>query len=59
MILPAVLYGYETLPLMLSENHRLGLKKEEVVRRWRKMQTEINNFSSSANITAIKSRRIR
>jgi hypothetical protein len=51
-ILPVVLYGYETLPLTLKENHRLRVFENRVLRRifgrkrvkvkgeWRKLHNE-------------------
>jgi hypothetical protein len=46
IILSVVLYGCETLPLTLREEHRLeglrifGLKRDEVVGGWRKLHNE-------------------
>jgi hypothetical protein len=51
-ILPVILYGCETWPLALKEEHRLrvfqnkvlkriiGLKREEVTEGWRKLHKE-------------------
>ena len=66
IILPVVLYGCETLSLILREERRLkffensvlrgifGLKRDEVTGEWRKL----HNYSSP-NIRVIKSRRMR
>jgi hypothetical protein len=73
LILPAVLYGYETWSLTLREEHRLrvsenrvlrrifGPKRDEITREWRKLHNgELHNFYSSPDIIRqIKSRIIR
>ena len=68
MILPVVLYGYETWSLALREERRLrvlrrmfGPKREEVTRQWRKLHNvELNDLYFSPNIfRVIKSRRMR
>jgi hypothetical protein len=63
VILPVVLYGYETWLLTLREQHRLmvfenwvlrrilGPKREEVIGEWRKLHNEeLNDLYSSRNI---------
>jgi hypothetical protein len=71
--LPVVLYGCETLSLTLREEHRLGvfvnrvlriifgLKRDEVVGGWRKLQIEEhhNLYSLPSIIRMMKSRRMR
>jgi hypothetical protein len=71
--LPLVLYGYETWSLKLSEEHRLrvfenrvlrrifGSRRDEVTGRWSKLPNEdLSNMSSSPNIIImVKSRRMR
>jgi hypothetical protein len=73
IILPVVLYGCETWSLALSEEHRLrvfenrvlrrifGPKWDEVMSEWRKMHSkELHDLYTSASITRIiKSRRMR
>jgi hypothetical protein len=73
IILPAVLYGYETWSLMLREEHRLrvlenrvlrrifGSKRDEVTGEWRKLHSEElhNLYSSPDIIRQVKSRRVR
>jgi len=73
IILPVVLYGYETWSLALREERRLrvfenrvlrrifGPKRDEVTEEWRKLHNEeLNNLYSSPNIVwVIKSRRKR
>jgi SH3-like domain-containing protein len=68
IILPVVLYDYETWPLILREEHTLrvfeswvlrrifGPKRSEVRGDWRKLHNvELDNLFSSANIiTMIK-----
>jgi hypothetical protein len=66
-ILPVVLYGCETWPLTLREEHRLGvfekrvLTRDEVTGEWRKLHNEeLRDFYSSPSIIRIiKARRIR
>jgi hypothetical protein len=63
IILPAVLYGYETWSLTLREEHRLrvfenmvlrrifGPKRDEVTEEWRKLhKEELHILYSSPNI---------
>jgi hypothetical protein len=62
IILPVVLYGCETWPLILREEHRqtvLGqgskentwTKRDDVMREWRKLHSEeLRNLYSSSNI---------
>jgi hypothetical protein len=73
IILPVVLYGYETRSLKLREEHRLrvfenrmlrrifGPKRDEVTGEWRKLHNgELHNLYSSPDIIRqIKSRRMR
>jgi hypothetical protein len=72
IILPVVLYGYETRPLTLREEHRLrvfenrvlrrifGPKRDEVTGEWRKLHNELHSLYLSPNIIRqIKSRRMR
>jgi hypothetical protein len=67
IILPVVLYGCETWPLTLREEHRLRefenrvLRREEVTGDWRKLHNaELHNLYSSPNIIRmIKSRRMK
>jgi hypothetical protein len=73
IILPVVLYGCETWPLTLREEHRLwvfenrvlrrifGLKRDEVTGERRKLHNEGHRdlYSSSSKIRIIKSRRMR
>jgi hypothetical protein len=68
-----VLYGCETWPLTLREEHRLrvfenrvlrriiGPKRDEVTEEWRKLHNEElrDLYSSTSIITTIKSRRMR
>jgi hypothetical protein len=72
-ILPVVLYGCETLSLTLSEEHRLrvfenrvlrrifGPKRDAVMGEWRKLHNEeLHNLHSLPSmITIIKSSRMR
>ena len=72
-IFPFVLYGCETLSLTLSEEHRLRVFENGVLRRifvpkrdvvrgeWRKLHNEELNdlYSSPKIVRAIKSRRIK
>jgi hypothetical protein len=67
------LYGYETWPLTLREEHRLrifqnrvlrrmsGPKRDEVTGQWKKLHSgELHNLYSSGDIVRqIKSRRMR
>ena len=73
IILPVVLYGFETLSLTLREKHRLwvfenkvlrkifGAKKDEITGDWRKLHNaELHGLYSSPNIfRSLKSRRLR
>jgi hypothetical protein len=73
IILPVVLYGYETWSLTLREEHRLrvfenrvlrrifGPKCDEVTREWRNLHNEElrDLYSSLSIIRIIKSRRMR
>ena len=73
IIMPVILYGYETLSLTLREESRLrvfdnrllrrifGPKRDEVTGEWRKLHNEeLNDLYSSPNIVrVIKSRRMR
>jgi hypothetical protein len=73
IILPVVLYGWETWSLTLSEEHRLrlfenrvlrrifGPKRDEVTGEWRKLHNEWlrDLYSSPSVIRIIKSRRMR
>jgi hypothetical protein len=73
IILPVVLYGYETLSLTLREELRLrvfenrvlrrifGPKRDEVTGGWRKLHNEElhNLYSSPDIIRQVKSRRMR
>jgi hypothetical protein len=73
IILPVVLYGCETWSLSLTEEHRLrlfenrvlrkifGPKRDEVTGKWRRLHNEELNdlYSSPNNIRVIKSRKIR
>jgi hypothetical protein len=73
IILTVVLYGCETLTLMLREEHRLkvfenrvfrrifGPKRDEVTGGWRKLHNEELNglYSSSSIFRVIKARRMR
>jgi hypothetical protein len=73
IILPVVLYGCETWPLTLREEHRLrvfenrvlrrifGPKRDEVTGEWRKLHNEeLHILYSSQNIIRhMKSRRMR
>jgi hypothetical protein len=73
IILPVVLYAYETWSLTLREEHRLrvfenrvlrrifGPKKDEVTGEWRKSRNEelCDLYSSPSIIRLIKSRRMR
>jgi hypothetical protein len=73
IILPVVLYGYETWSLTLSEEHRLrmfenrvlrrifGPKRDEVTEGWRKLHNEELHglYSSPSIIRVIEARRMR
>jgi hypothetical protein len=72
VILPVVLYGYETWSLTLREVHRLRVSENRVLRRifgpkreedgsWRKLHNdELHSLYSSQNIVrVIKSRRMK
>jgi hypothetical protein len=73
LILRAVLYGYETWPLTLKEEHRLrvfenrvmrkifGPKRDAVTGEWRKVHNEehCNLYSLPSIIRIIKSRKMR
>jgi hypothetical protein len=73
IILPVVLYGYETSSLTLREEHRLrmfenrvlrrifGPKKDEVTGEWRKLHNEKlrDLYFSPSIIRIIKSSRMR
>ena len=73
IILPVVLYGCDTLSLILREEHRLrvfenrvlrrifGRKRDDVSGEWRKLHTEeLNDLYASPNIVRmIKLRRMR
>jgi hypothetical protein len=72
IILPAVLYGYETLSLTLREEHRLrvfenrvlrrifGPKRDEETGEWRKLHNEAlrDLYSSTSIVSIIKSKRM-
>jgi hypothetical protein len=64
IILPVVLYGFETWSVTFKEEHRLrvfenrvlrrifGCKRDEVMGEWRKLHNEeLHNLYSSQNIT--------
>jgi hypothetical protein len=73
MILPVVLYGCETWPQTLREEHKLrvfenrvlrriyGPKRDEVTGDWRKLHNEElhNMYSSPSIIRMIKARRMK
>ena len=73
VILPVLLYGCETWPLTLREEHRLRVfenkvlrkifwaKKDEITGEWRKLHNaELHALYSSPNtIRSLKSRRLR
>jgi hypothetical protein len=73
IILPVVLYGFETWSLTLREEHRLrvfenrvlrrifGPKRDEVTGEWRKLHTKelYDLYTSPSIIRIIKSRRMR
>jgi hypothetical protein len=68
IILPVVLYGYETWSLTVREEHKLrvlkrifGPKRDGVMGGWRKLYNEElhNLYSSPSIIRIIKSRRMR
>jgi hypothetical protein len=73
IILPVVLYGYETWSLTLKEEHRLrvfenrvlrrifGPKRDEMTGEWKKFHSEElhNLYSSPDIIRQVKSRRMR
>jgi hypothetical protein len=69
IILPVILYGYETWPFTLREEHRLrlfenrvlrrlfGPKRDEVTGEWRRLHNEeLNDLYSPNTIRVIKSR---
>jgi hypothetical protein len=68
-MLPVVLYGCETWPLTLREEHRLRIFENRVLRKmfgpkreedgsWRKLRNELHSLYSSPNIVRVtKSRR--
>jgi hypothetical protein len=68
-MLPVVMYGCETWSLALREEHRLrtvlrkifGLKRDEVIRGWRKLHNEELHYlyGSPSIIRMNKSRRMR
>ena len=72
IILPVVLYGHETWPLTLGEEHRLrafengvlrrifGPKKGEVTGEWRKLYNEELNdlYCSPSTVRVTKSRKM-
>jgi hypothetical protein len=61
IILPLILYGYETWFLTLRKEHRLGvfesrmlrqifgLQSEEVAGGWRRLHDELHNMNASPN----------
>jgi hypothetical protein len=66
IILPVVLYGFETWSLTLREEHRLrvlenrvlrgifGAKRDEVTGEWRRLHNEeLNDLYSSPNIIRV------
>jgi hypothetical protein len=72
IILPVVLYGFDTWSLILREEHRLrvfekrslrricGPKKDEVTGGWRKLHNELHNLYSLSNIIRVtRSKRTR
>jgi len=71
IILPVVLYGFETWSLTLREEHRLRVfanrvleifepKRDKVRREWRKICNELHDLYSTLNILrVIKLRRMR
>ena len=70
VILPVVLFGYDTLSLTLREEHRLrvfenrvlrifGPKRDEVTESWRKLHNEeLNDLYFSPSIVRIRNVRI-
>jgi hypothetical protein len=67
IILPVVLYGYETWSLTLREEHKLGVFENRMLRRifglvrgevtggWRKLHNEeLHNLYSSPNIIRMR-----
>jgi hypothetical protein len=61
IVLPAVLYGYETLSLTIREEHRLrvfenrvlrkilGPESDQIIEEWRKLRKEVYDLYSSSS----------